>query len=145
MVFLVPYDGSPLATVALRRAVEFASEQDVVALTIVPSNVRYAVDKGWVESATAFDTGEVVDRLATEVHEIAPNAEFTAVRTESRPPPAKLAKLIRQEALDRGATVVFLGSENAGKIVTPVSSVAPSVSADERYDVYIARRRVGEE
>jgi hypothetical protein len=37
--------------------------------------------------------------------------------------------------------MVFLGSENAGHLVSSVSSVGPSVAADDAYDVVIVRHR----
>jgi hypothetical protein len=42
-------------------------------------------------------------------------------------------------AQDEGATVLFVGSENAGRVSTPVSSVGDPVSEDPRYDVHIVR------
>jgi len=34
---------------------------------------------------------------------------------------------------------VFLGSDNAGRVVTPVTSVAGTVADDAEYDVHIVR------
>jgi hypothetical protein len=34
---------------------------------------------------------------------------------------------------------VFIGSENAGRVSTPVCSVGAPVSEDPRYDVHIVR------
>lgn len=49
------------------------------------------------------------------------------------------------EALDEEVAVVsevFRGSENAGRIVVPVASVAGSVAADVSYDVHVVRHRL---
>ena len=35
--------------------------------------------------------------------------------------------------------VVFVGSDNAGRIARPVSSVSSSVAAERAYDVYLVR------
>jgi hypothetical protein len=35
---------------------------------------------------------------------------------------------------------VFVGSENAGRVSTPISSVGSPVSEDPDYDVHIVRR-----
>jgi hypothetical protein len=44
-------------------------------------------------------------------------------------------------AREEDASMVFLGSENSGHLVSAVSSVGPSVAADEAYDVVIVRDR----
>ena len=139
MVFLVPYDGSALSKAALERAAEFARDEEIVALTVVPSGKHYAEMKGWTTENVPVE--EVHTRLEREVEDIAPAAVFEAVRTESRPPAAKIAKIIRRKAREHDASVVFLGSTNAGKRMSPVSSIGPGVVADENYDVYLARVR----
>lgn len=137
MVFLVPYDGSDLAKRALDRAAAFAKDDAIVALTVVPSGRYYAEMKGWADPTTPVE--EIQSRLEVEVHEIAPDAECEFVRTESRPPAAKIAKIIRRQAAAHDASVVFLGSDHAGRRMSPVSSIGPSVISDASYDVYIAR------
>jgi nucleotide-binding universal stress UspA family protein len=144
MDFLVPFDASPLSRSALRRASTFAEKQDVVALCVIPAGARYARNKGWLDAGEDFEFATVRDWLESRVAEIAPDAEFQYVRTESRPPGTEIAKIIRRKARDVDAEIVFLGSKNAGKVVTPVSSVGSSVTTDESYDVYIARHRIGD-
>jgi len=139
MVFLVPYDGSELSKAALERAAEFGNDEEIIALTVVPSGKHYAELKGWTDETTAIE--DVQSRLETEVHEIVPDAECEFVRTESRPPSAKIAKIIRRKAVAHDASVVFLGSKHAGKRMSPVSSIGPNVSSDTAYDVYLARIR----
>ena len=39
------------------------------------------------------------------------------------------------------ASMVFIGSENAGNLVTAVSSVGAHVAANDQYDVVIVRHR----
>jgi len=139
MVFLVPYDGSALSKAALERAAAFARDEEIVALTVVPSGKYYAEMKGWTDETVTVD--DVQPRLEREVEEIAPDATFEIVRTESRPPSAKIAKIIRRKAREHDASVVFLGSTRAGKRMSPVSSIGPGVVSDENYDVYLARVR----
>jgi hypothetical protein len=50
-----------------------------------------------------------------------------------------VVRTIRSVAQEVGATIVFIGSENAGRVSTPVTSVGAPVSADPRYDVHIVR------
>ncbi|WP_136716831.1 universal stress protein [Halorientalis salina] len=139
MVFLVPFDGSALASTALERAVEFATDQEIIALSVVPSGKHYAEIKGW-DTASA-DGETAIAMLEAEVEAIAEDATFEFVRTESRPPAAKIAKIIRRKADAHDASVVFVGSENAGKRASPVTSISPGITSDESYDVYIARQR----
>jgi len=39
-------------------------------------------------------------------------------------------------------TVMFLGSENVGRVVTPLTSIAANVAGDLTYDVYVVRHAV---
>lgn len=144
MTFLVPYDGSPLSRSALRRAVEFGTDERVVTLTVIPEDATYARTKGWLGDDEAFAYRNVADRLTEEVTGVAPDADVEFVRTERRPPIAKIAKIVRRKAVEFDASVVFLGSKSAGKLVTPITSVGSNVASDERFDVYVARHRVGD-
>jgi len=137
MTFLVPFDGSDLSKAALERAAGLATDEEIVALTVIPSGTKYAQKKGWSDPTENFD--ELLANLEDAVTDIAPGATFEFMRTESRPPTAKIAKIIRRKARSHDASVVFLGSANAGKTMSPVASVGPGVASDESYDVYIAR------
>jgi hypothetical protein len=139
MVFVVPYDGSELSEAALRRATEFGTDEEVVALTIIPSGSHYAKKKGWGDPTV--EGGEIKPWLEHEVDQIAPNATFEFVRTESRPPSAKIAKIIRRKAIEYDASVVFVGSENIGSRMAPVSSIGTGIVSNKSYDVYVARLR----
>lgn len=144
MVFLVPYDGSPLTNSALRRASTFTADERVVAFAVLPTGVKYARSKGWLDAGESFDAETVEARLQAEVTDIAPDADFESVRVEPRPPSSAVSKHIRRKARDVDAEIVFLGSKNAGKVVTPVSSVGSGITSDESFDVYIARHRLGD-
>jgi hypothetical protein len=144
MVFLVPFDGSPLARSALRRASTFAADERVVAFAVVPTGKKYAQAKGWLDAGEAFDAGAVETHLKAAVAEVDADADFESVRVEPRPPSSAVSKHIRRKARDVDAEIVFLGSENAGKVVTPVTSVGSGITSDESFDVYIARHRVGD-
>jgi hypothetical protein len=47
---------------------------------------------------------------------------------------------LRHFADDLDAQTVFIGSENAGRIITPLSSVARGVSTETEYDLCIVRK-----
>lgn len=142
MTFVVPFDDSDLSRAALVRARDFgeALDEPVVSISVVPSTRGYAREKGWIGADDEFHGERVTTSLRASAKALAPSAEFRVIRAGMSVGSGTIARLIREEARDLNATVVFLGSENAGGIVIPVSSVGGSVAADDRYDVYIVRR-----
>jgi nucleotide-binding universal stress UspA family protein len=142
MTFLVAFDGSDLAAAALTRAQEFAASTDdrVVALTAVPDqNASYARDHGWIGDDEVFDTDTIAERLRARVVENAPAAVFRYELVGRRAPPGTVATAIRNAARREEASTVFVGSENAGRLVSAVTSVGSTVAADRAYDVVIVR------
>ncbi len=150
MSFVVPFDGSELAEAALVRALEYARalDEDVVAVTIVPERTRYAREKGWIDEDESYAVDAVVEELRGRVVDLAPEADFAFERIREFPPAEELAERIERLAQQHDPSVVFLGSENVGSVVTPVASVAARVAEEEAYDVYIVRHaspsKVGE-
>ncbi|WP_265109941.1 universal stress protein [Halosolutus halophilus] len=142
MTFVVPFDGSELAEAALVRAVEYATalDEDVVAVSVVPERKRYAREKGWIEENESYDVDAVVARLREQVRTLAPDATFEYERIREFPPESKLAGHIERLALDHDPSVVFLGSDNVGRVVTPLTSVGVHIAAEESYDVFIVRQ-----
>lgn len=143
MTFLVPYDGSELAEAALVRADEYAEAlgEDVTVVTVVPESKRYAREKGWIDAGEAFDVRAVIADRHREATDLSPEASFRSVRVDGSATGGTVANAIRRAAKEIDASVVFLGSEDAGRIVVPVSSVGGSVAADASYDVHLVRRR----
>ncbi|WP_049890321.1 universal stress protein [Natronorubrum sulfidifaciens] len=143
MTFVVPFDGSELAEAALVRAAEYgvALEEDVVAVTVVPERKRYAREKGWIGEDDAYDVSAVVDRLRARVESLTPEASFEFERIREFPPEARIAGHIERLALEHDPSVVFLGSDNVGRVVTPLTSVGVHIAGDETYDVFVVRQR----
>ncbi|WP_267640537.1 universal stress protein [Haloarchaeobius amylolyticus] len=146
MSLLVPFDGSDLSTTALRRATEFAdfSDASLVVLTLVPDDPEYARERGWLDPEDTFDVGVIERKLRQRVHDIAPNAEFRCELVEENADPVAtlpmdVARRIRQIAADVDAEILFVGSENAGRVSTPLTSVGSPISEDPQYDVHIVR------
>lgn len=142
MTIVVPYDGSELSRAALKRATEcvgaFGSE--LTAISIIPSgNESYARERGWLGSDESFETETIGERLCEQVTEIAPESEFDYIVLGSYPQAGMIASKIRSYAKDEDATLVVIGSDNAGRIVSSVSSVGSSVATDNSYDVLIVR------
>ncbi|WP_123537219.1 universal stress protein [Halosimplex salinum] len=146
MTYLVPFDGSALAEAALERAREFAAltDEEVLALSVVPLDERdFAVERGWIDETDRYDPDDVASALEAQVKAIAPDATFQCERPEDVSSVASVTtdvvRTIRTVAQEADATIVFIGSENAGRVSTPVSSVGAPVSEDPRYDVHIVR------
>jgi nucleotide-binding universal stress UspA family protein len=144
-MLLVPYDGSRLARAAVERAREVAELRDeaVLALTVLPDDAAFARERGWIDEDEAYDPDAVAARFEREVAERAPDATFRVEQPDEGGMLASstmdVARRIRQVAREVDARVVFIGSENAGRVSTPVTSVGSPVSRDPRYDVYIVR------
>jgi nucleotide-binding universal stress UspA family protein len=144
VTFLVPFDGSALADAALVRATEFASvfDEDVLAVSVVPAgNAEYARERGWLDPDEPFEMQSVVATLHTQVTELCPSADFRHVRVETDAAPGTIAKRVRKRAQREDVSMVFVGSDNAGHLVTEVSSVGGTIAAAAAYDVVIVRDR----
>ena len=145
MVLLVPFDGSDLSKAALRRAAEFSEyvDESVLALSIVPREPDYAVDRGWIDEGEGYDPEVTGQRFREMVEAIDPAAEFRCEIPEDVSSMASVTtdvvRTVREVAHEVDASIVFIGSENAGRVSTPVSSVGAPVSEDPEYDVHIVR------
>lgn len=144
MTFVVPFDGSELAEAALVRAVEFGTvlEERVVAVSVIPErDSTYARERGWIDPDEPFEMRAVVERLHEQVADLAPSADFRHEVVSRYASAGTIAGRVRGVARELDASMVFVGSENAGRVVTAVSSVGGSVAADRDYDVVIIRNR----
>lgn len=144
-MLLVPYDGSALARGALQRARAFAadSDDDVLVVTVLPEDPEFARERGWITDGEPFDPDAIAERFARDVADLAPEAEFRIERPDEGGMLAAttmdVARTVRQVAHEVDADVVFIGSENAGRVSTPITSVGTPLSKDPDYDVYIVR------
>jgi nucleotide-binding universal stress UspA family protein len=142
MTFLVAFDGSELAEAALVRAVEFNEVlgDRVVAVTIVPDGNRsYARERGWLDAGEPFDREAILASVHEQVSRLAPAADFVHRTVDEHATAGTIASRLRTLALDEEATMVFVGSENAGRLATTLSSVGGTVAAADAYDVVIVR------
>ena len=145
MTFVVPFDGSGFARSALARATEFGSvfDRDVVTISVIPDgNTAYARENGWIGPRESFDLDSVLAHLEELVREIIPVGEFRYALVDRYAPPGTIANRIRRLAVELDATMVFVGSDNAGRMVTSLGSVGGSVAADAAYDVVIVRTEI---
>jgi nucleotide-binding universal stress UspA family protein len=144
MTLVVPFDGSELAEAALVRATEFGTvfEEDVLAVSVIPKdNSKYAREHGWIGPDEEFDLETVITTLHEQVTNLCPSANFRHTIVDRYAPSGSISKAVRKMAEREDASMVFIGSENAGHIVTAVSSVGGSIASDEAYDVVIVRHR----
>jgi len=142
MTVVVPFDGSALSVAALERATDIQSAfgSSVHAFTVVPDgNTEYARERGWLDAGERFDPERVVSQIAEQVETATPEATFAYDVVNRYAPSGVIANRIRRYARTEDATLVVIGSENAGRIVTSVSSVGSPVAADESYDVLLVR------
>lgn len=141
MTLIVPFDGTRLAEAALVRASEYgnAMNEDIVAVTILSERKRYAREKGWIEEGETYDVDSVVDELRERIRTLTPDATFEYEVIREFPPAEGIADRIERLALEHDPAVLFLGTNNIGRIVTPLSSVGVYVATDDIYDVYLVR------
>ncbi len=145
MTLLVPFDGSTLSETALRKAVaygEFVGEEPLV-LSVVPDDGDYARERGWIDPHEGFDPEVVVRKLRRAATDCAPEARFRAEVVAAAEPTAtphtEVIRTILSVAASVEPSVVFLGSENVGRVTGELSSVGDPVAAGHRYDVYVVR------
>lgn len=141
MTFLVSFDGRPLSQAALSRAVGFASTVDepIVVLTVIPDgNSSYARDHEWLDPDESFDRETVVGRLRRSVDDMAPDAEFRYELVDRYAPSGTISSRIKRTIRDVDASMVFIGSDNAGRIAATVTSVGAGISGGD-YDVLLVR------
>lgn len=141
VTLLVPFDGSPLSVAALSRAVQFADtfQRPVLAVAVIPQNANYAREHGWIDAGEPFDRDAIIATLREQVAEHAPEAELRAERVDRNARAGSIARVLRRIARQEDATMLFVGSDNAGRLVTTLTSVGGNVAADQAYDVVIVR------
>ena len=137
MVFLVPFDGSPLSDAALHRAVDYAAALDteVVAVSLIPTGSDYAQRRRRVDPTENFAAETAASDLRRKIEETTDDAErnYEDVSAYSA---GELSETIRQVARDVDASVVFLGSADTDEIVVPTADL----DDEDAYDVHVVRR-----
>jgi nucleotide-binding universal stress UspA family protein len=144
MKFFVPYDGSPLAQAALERAGTLTENATVVVCTVIPDNADYARKKGWLDDEP-FDSDEVEQRLTGAIRDVVPDADVRCLHVRPHINAGGIVTRIRDMAEDVEADVVFLGSENVGRIAAPVASIGSNVATRVPYDIYLVQTEPNED
>jgi len=144
MTFVVPFDGQPRTVTALERAREFADalDEELLVVSVVPQrNAAYARERGWLAAGEPFDMKTIVSALREQVREIAPEADFEFEQCSRSVTGNRIAKPVRKVAKRVGADMVFVGSDNAGRLTTTASSVGNRIATDGSYDVVLVRSK----
>lgn len=139
MSLVVPFDGSALSKAALARATQFEQvlEEEVLVVSVIPkNNAQYARERGWLGETDPYDPEAIVTHLRDEVSKLSPGASFQYITVSRHAPRGTIAGRIRRFARENDATILFIGSENAGRIVSSIT-VGQSVAGDQSYDSFI--------
>jgi len=140
MPLIVPFDGSELAEAALVRATQFNTvlNEEIAVVTVIPTdNTQYARKRGWIDEHESFDGETIVTRLQHRVEKISPDAHFEYDTVGRYAQAGAISSKIRRFAREHDASIVFIGSENAGRVVQNVSSVGGAIAADRGYETMI--------
>ncbi|WP_302081181.1 universal stress protein [Salinibaculum rarum] len=140
MVFLVPFDGSPVAKAALTRAVEHgkALGEEIVAVSLVPTGATYAERRKWIQPDEDFAAETASTELQRKIDEATDDAERNFDESSAQSLDGGISDRIQQVAKDVDASVLFVGTDDTSeddRLTTPFGPVA----ADGAYDVHLVR------
>lgn len=140
MVFLVPYDGSSVSEAALDRAVEHgrALEEEVVAVSLIPTGSEYAERRKWIEPTEEFAVETARSELKRKISETTDSSERPLVGMGASSPQDGVTDRIRRVADEVDASVLFVGTagENGDeRLTTPFGTI----DQDGDYDVHLVR------
>ena len=140
MVFLVPFDGSPVSEAALARAVEHgqALGEEIVAVSIIPTGAEYAERRKWIEPDDEFAAETASAELRRKIEETTDDAERNFAESGAYSPDDGLTERVRRVARDVKASVLFVGANgesSADRLRTPFGEVV----TDAEYDIHIVR------
>lgn len=141
MEFVVAFDGTPVSKTALARAATLSAGVDgnVTAVTVIPAgNAQYARDRGWLDEAEQYSRESVLETLRVSVESVAPTAGFSYRSVDRYAPRGKIGRVLRTAAEEADVDVLAIGTENAGRVFTALSTVTRSVAVGS-YDLYVVR------
>ncbi len=139
MVFVVPFDGSPAAEAALRRAVEHgrALGRHVLAVSYVPTGAEFAERRTWIEPADDFAVEEASASLERKIEEATDETELVYEDATAGSPTDGIADAVRETAMDVDAKVLFVGIANGSE--DALETRFGSISTAASYDVHLVR------
>jgi len=138
MVFLVPYDGSPVSEAALDRAVEHgkALEKEVVAVTFIPTGAEYAERRKWIQPQEDFAIDSARAELKRTIDETTDESERNFLDSGATVENG-VGDHIRQAAHEVEASAVYVGAveDEGADYRTPFGEI----TTDETYDLHLVR------
>ena len=140
MVFLTPYDGSRLSEAALERAVEHgaALDQEVVAVSLIPTGSEYAERRKWIEPSEEFAVESARTELKRKIAETTDSSERPLVGMGASAPADGVTDRIRRVAREVDASILFVGTSRESteqRLTTPFGTI----SQDGEYDIHLVR------
>lgn len=139
MVFLVPYDGSSVSEVALSRAVEHgkALEEEVVAVTFVPTGAEYAERRKWIHPDEDFAVESARAELKRKIEETTDDAERNYLDSGATSFEDGVSERIRRIASEVDANTLYVGTSDDAdeQLTTPFGRI----SNEAGYDVHLVR------
>ncbi|SDJ74727.1 Universal stress protein family protein [Halovenus aranensis] len=138
MVFLVPYDGSPVSEAALDRAVEHgkALETEVVAVTFIPTGAEYAQRRKWIQPEEDFAIDSARAELKRKIDETTDESERNFLDSGATVENG-VGDHIRQAAHEVEASTVYVGA--AEETDTEYRTPFGEITTDESYDLHLVR------
>ena len=139
MVFLVPYDGSSVSEVALDRAVEHgkALEEEVLAVTFVPTGSDYAARRKWIQPSEEFAIDSARAELKRKIEEMTDDTERNYLDNGASVENG-VGEHIRRIAHEIDASTVYVGTSDEADengLTTPFGEL----DNREQYDVHLVR------
>lgn len=119
-----------------------ALDEDLIGVCAIPDNRRYPQSNGWIEPGDAFEPRQIITTLHTQVVSIAPSASWESIRVDATATSGVIAKRLRERAVEREASGVVIESQPAGRFITTLTDVGSSITAGDKYDVLIVRRKL---
>ncbi len=140
MVFLVPYDGSPVSEQALDCAIEHgrAMETAVVAVSLIPTGAEYAERRKWIEPGEEFAADTARAELERKIEETTDDAERNFEDARAGSLGNGVAKQVRRVAEEVDASVLFVGTRTDAeddRLLTPFGDIEP----EGGYDIHLVR------
>lgn len=142
MQFVVAYDGSVVSRTALVRAAKLADGVDgtVTAVTVLPGrNAQYARERGWLDPGAEWVRERVIGTVSGDVKSAVPEAAVTYRMVDRYAPRGKIGRVLKRTAEEEGVDVFVIGTENAGRVFTSMTTAAHSVSSGN-YDLFVVRK-----
>lgn len=140
--YLVAYDGSESSEWALRRATTFADRTGarLVVASVLPTDASLAETYDLTDDGE-YDPEAAAERLRAAAAEVAPDAYFRAERVGAYAGRRRIAKVLSWVAGEEDAEVVFVGGDDAGRVVQRLSRAdgASAESGDAGFDVFVVR------